>query len=124
MSERLYNVPAKPRGLEAITITPKDLITLLEAEKKRQAQRASTLKKQHKDKVLEILSDATARVKAGKIPGRKRYDEWIIELPSPPVFSPCDYDSTIHRLKQDKRESLVVSASEWNRFFPCDLEQK
>lgn len=122
MTKPLYSVPAKPRGLESISISPKELIGLLKEEKTRQAKRLSKAKREHRQKVIDILADALKEARTGKIIGRSRYrEEWILDLPKPPVFSPCDYDETIHRLSHDKREELVLSSTEWARFFPCDL---
>lgn len=118
----LYTAPAKPRGLESIEIERVSLIKSLKEERTRQAKRVSEAKRRHKEQVIEILQDALKTMRATGRVGKKRYrDEWYFDLPSPPVFNSCDFDQVIHRLEADTRESLVLSANEWNTLFPCDV---
>lgn len=118
----LYTAPAKPRGLESIAIDRVEFIKLLKEEKVRQAKRVSVAKHKHKDEVIRILQAALKNVRSNGMPGKRRYQsEWVLELPYPPTFNPCNYDETIHRLEHDTRETLVLSAQEWGTFFPCDL---
>lgn len=120
----LYTAPAKPRGLESISINREEFIKLLREEKARQAGRMSKAKRAYQKRLVDILSAELKKAREGKQVGRQKYsgdDYRIIELPKPPVFSPCDYDLTIKRLTHDKREDIVLSAGEWNSFFPCDV---
>lgn len=118
----LYTAPAKPRGLESIEIERTKLIAMLKVERTRQAKRLSEAKRRHKERVIEILQDALKTMRASGRVGKKRYrDDWYLELPSPPVFNPCDFDQVIHRLEADARQSLVLSSGEWNTLFPCDV---
>lgn len=120
----LHNVPVKPRGLEAITIETKKFIKLLKDERTRQAKRASDAKRRHKQDVIRVLTDYLKEARNGGINYgrlRRKYGDAVINLPAEPVFRPCDYDQTIHRLEQDDRAEITISANEWNRFFPCDL---
>lgn len=121
----LYTAPAKPRGLESIEIDRTALIKMLKDERTRQAKRASEAKRRHKERVVEILQDALKTMRSTGRVGRKRYrDDWYLELPTPPVFNSCDFDQVIHRLEADKRETLVLSANEWNTLFPCDVKDQ
>lgn len=121
----LYTAPAKPRGLESIEIDRAMLIKMLKDERTRQAKRASEAKRRHKERVVEILQDALKTMRLTGRVGKKRYrDEWYLDLPTPPVLDSCEFDQVIHRLEADKRETLVLSANEWNTLFPCDVKDQ
>lgn len=123
MSKALHEVPAKPRGLEATTIERTKLIKLLKDERTRQAKRASKMKRAHQKKVVAILTKALRQAKDGELPGESLYGEkWVLKLPQPPVFSPCNYDTTIHQMENDDRDWITLSASQWVSFFPCDID--